>query len=618
VGKSVDLSGKIFNDLLVLNREGSDKWGMAKWLCSCRVSNCSNTIVVRTSDLKSGNTKSCGKHFAGKNLVGNEYGFLLVKSYIGFRNRKSIWNCFCRACGKEKEIRGDELPRRISCGCLSNSEDVKNKRKNTNIERFGGVSPSKSHQVLEKMRKTTIDRYGVDNIMKSNIGKERVKQTNLKRYGVEWAIKHIDIRKKISKSNIERYGVENPSQNIEIKKKRQRTNLKKYGKITASQNEDIKNKIKNTNLKRYGVEWTSQIDKVKNKIRQRRGILDSTMEILQNKNLLNDLLQKHNGFDSAKILGISDVTISRYARLHGIRDGFRSNLEQSVAKWLNETGLFFRTDRTILNGFEIDRFCEDKKIGIEINGLIYHCEISGKKDRYYHLEKYEKCKNKGIRLITLFEDEWYNRQEAVKTIISTQIGIQKIGIGARKLKVSFINNKIAKLFFEKYHIQGATSLSVCLGAYDKNQLVAVMGFGHPTRQSFYDYELKRFCTDGKIYPGVASKLFQCFIKKYQPSNVVSFCDKRYFIGNSYEKMGFINDGEIPPDYSYTKDYRTRYHKSKFRLSRLRNILKNDFPENKTEWEIMQNMGYDRIWDCGKIRYVWQACAESLQKINMKT
>lgn len=24
----------------------------------------------------------------------------------------------------------------------------------------------------------------------------------------------------------------------------------------------------------------------------------------------------------------------------------------------------------------------------------------------------------------------------------------------------------------------------------------------------------------------------------------------------------------------------------------------------TEWEIMQNLGYDRIWDCGQTTWVW--------------
>ena len=38
----------------------------------------------------------------------------------------------------------------------------------------------------------------------------------------------------------------------------------------------------------------------------------------------------------------------------------------------------------------------------------------------------------------------------------------------------------------------------------------------------------------------------------------------------------------------------------------KNLLKEKFPQiyskDKTEWQIMQELGYDRIWDCGKYRY----------------
>jgi hypothetical protein len=153
-------------------------------------------------------------------------------------------------------------------------------------------------------------------------------------------------------------------------------------------------------------------------------------------------------------------------------------------------------------------------------------------------------------------------------------------------------------------VQGSSHFSTCYGAFHDEHLVAIMGFGHPTRQSIYECELKRFCSNGKIYPGIASKLFQTFIREQNPQSIISFCDKRYFVGKSYDILGFRNDGEIPPDYSYTNDYRTRHHKSKFKLKRLQKIA--GFPiEGKTEWQIMQEMGYDRIWDCGKIRYVWE-------------
>lgn len=54
--KLIDLSGKRFGRLLVINKHSSFK-GHVKWLCKC---DCGNECVVQGSSLKSGNTTSCG------------------------------------------------------------------------------------------------------------------------------------------------------------------------------------------------------------------------------------------------------------------------------------------------------------------------------------------------------------------------------------------------------------------------------------------------------------------------------------------------------------------------------------------------------------------------------
>lgn len=43
-----------------------------------------------------------------------------------------------------------------------------------------------------------------------------------------------------------------------------------------------------------------------------------------------------------------------------------------------------------------------------------------------------------------------------------------------------------------------------------------------------------------------------------------------------------------------------YHKLHFSKTK---IGKNN--PNKTEWQIMKENGYDRIWDCGKIKWIWK-------------
>ena len=102
-------------------------------------------------------------------------------------------------------------------------------------------------------------------------------------------------------------------------------------------------------------------------------------------------------------------------------------------------------------------------------------------------------------------------------------------------------------------------------------------------------------------------MLKFFIKNYNVSSIISFADLRWTNPNNniYEKLGFKIVSKLGPDYSYLN---FRLHKTK-RLHKFgfgKNFIKNKFPEiydkNKTEWEMMKEAGYDRIWDCGKIKY----------------
>ena len=67
-----------------------------------------------------------------------------------------------------------------------------------------------SPEVKEKRRKTNMERYGVPNALQSKEIQEKVISTNLERFGVEYASQNSQIREKIRKTNLERYGVETP------------------------------------------------------------------------------------------------------------------------------------------------------------------------------------------------------------------------------------------------------------------------------------------------------------------------------------------------------------------------------------------------------------------------
>lgn len=57
MGNAIDMSWQTPGRLLVIEREENNKRGQARWRCVCQ---CGNETVVLGSDLRSGNTVSCG------------------------------------------------------------------------------------------------------------------------------------------------------------------------------------------------------------------------------------------------------------------------------------------------------------------------------------------------------------------------------------------------------------------------------------------------------------------------------------------------------------------------------------------------------------------------------
>ena len=57
MSKILDLKGKTFNRLTVIERVDSDKKGQSMWLCKC---DCGTVKIIQGYCLKKGLTKSCG------------------------------------------------------------------------------------------------------------------------------------------------------------------------------------------------------------------------------------------------------------------------------------------------------------------------------------------------------------------------------------------------------------------------------------------------------------------------------------------------------------------------------------------------------------------------------
>lgn len=273
-----------------------------------------------------------------------------------------------------------------------------------------------------------------------------------------------------------------------------------------------------------------------------------------------------------------------------------------------------RNVNTLLEGrTEIDIYLPEFNAGIEYNGLYWHSELGGK-DRKYHLNKYQKCQDKGIALIQIWEDSWLEKNDLVKRQLAYRF--KKMDVleqlypemdkewfakhHARKLVASVISGQEASDFLDETHIQGSVKGSFYYGLKTVEQnLVAVMVFNKTGKKG--ELLLARYATKGTVAGGF-TKLLKFSIGQCNPRRLVTFSDHSNFDGNLYALSGFTKEAELREDYMYVKN-KKRFHKFGFRLDKFKNNPNLMYQENMTERELAILNGYTRIWDSGKTRWV---------------
>lgn len=262
---------------------------------------------------------------------------------------------------------------------------------------------------------------------------------------------------------------------------------------------------------------------------------------------------------------------------------FTSKGESQMRSWIESLGL--HTEKSRIDGYEIDILIPKLYIGIEYNGLYWHSDVH--KETMYHLNKTNLAAERGIKLYHVFEHEWRDREEQVKSFLKSKFMKNTHSVGARQCKVEEIEHSTAKGFLERYHIQGSPRNSIIsLGAYDPNdRLVAVMSIGRG-RFVKEQFEVQRFCVaDGTSIAGGLSKLSKT-ASNIVKASLVSWCDRRWSSGHGYTSSGWLLDNIDGPDYFYTNGRGTKG----------RALYEESEVHPEKEWF--------RVYDCGKMRFVY--------------
>jgi len=291
----------------------------------------------------------------------------------GFKNSVSGYHRFCSS---KCATNSDEYREKTKETCLEKygcvnplqSIDIREKVKQTCLEKYGCVNPSQSEEIKEKKKETCLEKYGVDHYSRSDEYRgrsyrirEKAENTCLERYGVENPFQSEDVKSRIKDTCSEKYGKESYSQTDNYREKSKQTCLEKYGEEHPLQNRDLQEKKKETCLERYGKESYSQTDDYREKCYQTK--------------------KKNNTFNTSRI----EDQLKKYFDLNNIN--------------------YISQYKSDLYPFMCDFYFPDKDLYVEIQGSWTHGNhpFTGSEEDMNILESW---KSKGTKYYDMAVETW--------------------------------------------------------------------------------------------------------------------------------------------------------------------------------------------------------------------
>lgn len=412
-----------------------------------------------------------------------------------------------------------------------------------------------------------------------------------------------------------------PEQIAASVEKARQTNLKRYGVINVLQCKEIQEKARQTKIERYGnPRYTNRekalktMEPYKDEVYARKWRIrkenNDKFEIENNCTSISKLYKKygqgwkslnlpkiHRGLQHTFISNEYLPLIEKYSKTNHYATP--STGEKEMASYIKSLGFeTIENCKRIINPAELDVYIPEKRLAFEFNGVYWH-SMEVNDNKYQHLNKMNKCAEKGITLLQFTDYEWANKNEICKSIISSACGVTD-RIYARQCEIREVNKEDAINFLENNHLQGKIDSLYRLGLYYKDELVQLIAMGK-SRLKSNEIELLRMCSKlNTTVVGGFSKLL-----KHQPyDDVVAYIDRIAFTGDAYKKCGFKQIAVTKPDYAYYKG-NIKLNKTSAQKRKLSKLLgKDNFDINLTEAQNMQNNNWLQVYDCGKLKMRW--------------
>lgn len=498
---------------------------------------------------------------------------------VKFNSFSIGYNKFCsiRCSALDKKINATESRLCINCGntfSIRKSNDVKTCSET--CRRVYLKSDTHKHAVITAQKNTILSKYGVDHISKIPGHGAKVKATKLAKYGdSNWVNSAKGMQTKLRK-----YG----NANYNNQKKAKETLTHKYGVDNYSKTKTFKDAHLSKVLERLPRQYIPMFDSIKYS-----GVSGSRYKFkcTECNSIFEDYLDNGHQPVCRQCYPMKSV----------------SSIEDELTEYINSlySGVMVRNTRTIISPRELDIYLPDLKLAIELNGVYFHTEVSGGKDKRYHLQKTDDCVAMGIDLIHITDVEWQTKRDILKGMLKTKLGGELVRIFARNTELRDISYSEYGEFTEDNHLQGTAQASIRYGLYYDGELVSIMSFGKG-RYEKNCYELIRYCTRNDVtIVGGFGKLLRKFIHTHPNHRLVSYCDRRYFNGKIYTDNGFTLVNTTVPGYEYVSKTGSIYGRTGFQKHKLPSIL-SEYDSNLSEWDNMRNNGWDRIWNCGNYKF----------------
>lgn len=350
-----------------------------------------------------------------ENIINNKCTICNTKSKIFDLKYKCYKNwCDSNICKKEfislnkdqdiEKLRIQKIKDTKSKYTIEQKKAIIDKQKQTNIEKYGVDSYSKSDMFKQHM----LDTYGYISPFELKETHQKSKKTLQDKYGVEHNFKIEGIQKKIENTFTEKYNVTRPGKNKTIRDKIIKTNNDKYNGNSPMCSDEIKKKAKNTHLSNfefYGLSNPETLKKYKNTMMERYGY-ESTLHDEEHLYKLLNSSRKYKiyKFPSGKevfIQGYEDYVIDQLLLEYNESDIIISNKEIT-----QNIGIIYYKKNGNIHKYYPDIYIKSENKIIEVKSAYTY-----EKDLETNILKMNACINAGFKFeFKIIDKKEYKRK----------------------------------------------------------------------------------------------------------------------------------------------------------------------------------------------------------------